>query len=336
MRGFRLKMVCLLMLVSQAAMADTGHWLFAVDVSLSTQQRTAVANTLSQVVSQHSPDRVVGLVLFDDTVRSFVKAGPLQDMQQLQRLKNTLADMPESIRSTSNLAAGIERAIDDAVPVSGAELFVFSRGVIDTETDDPRARFHEWLDQVLLKQAQEKNIRITLVVPTEPTGDKGTAVTAITSSDFHRLVPWHVQQGMPSTLIASLDLPLALQMNEPASDSSEPAPPSLPPVAERVDPLPEVESPQTGTGLMAWLTHPDSALIRLVLLLLSCLVLALLFLLRRRSRHREISEATTQHSASYLPLSTKPGVSMSQWTQEDVSRPSGQRSRSVGSDRDNA
>jgi len=163
---FRHTLLLVILLFSGgAAIAQSPtHTLFAVDLSLSTNDKEVAFEIIRETTLNAPETQSVGLTLFDDTVKAFVTPSTL-DTKQVKMLNRAMAAVTDTSRTTSNLAIGIERAIDAFDAENGANLVVFSRGVIDTSTQDPRARFSVWLDEVLLPQATQNDIRITLVIP---------------------------------------------------------------------------------------------------------------------------------------------------------------------------
>lgn len=307
---------------------ESANLLFAVDISMTAQDRAAAIDVVSTLTnnsattavtdnsSDVSVDRSIGLTLFDDTVRRFVALAPLSNAEQIIALNQTLSDVPVSGRSTSNLAVGIERAIDDALPESGGQLFVFSRGIIDTETKDPRARFDEWLDVILLPQAREKSIAITLVLPPGSTADP-KVVAAFSTAEPHQLVSWRETHKPPAALLALRGVQDRPYGDAPAHTSAEASatagtsPASLPGTSPGV----------TLSGNSA--TSTDSAgdpmtLIRAGLLILAIALLIALVLWRRKVLRRvSVSDATTRRNTTYLPLSAKPSSTMNHWVDGD-------------------
>jgi len=168
-------LVLAFLLYGAAALANTPtHTLFAVDVSLSAGEKDTLFEIIRETTQVVPETHSIGITLFDDTVRGFVAPAQL-DEQQVKALNQIITDAPVSVRSTSNFTVGIERAIDAFEPTGSANLVVFSRGVIDTKSQDPRAqhtKFIKWLDEVLLPQATQSNIAVHFVVSQNQPNDE--------------------------------------------------------------------------------------------------------------------------------------------------------------------
>ncbi|NND92130.1 MAG: hypothetical protein HKN42_14820 [Granulosicoccus sp.] len=185
------------------AQAST-HTLFAVDLSLSARQRSTAYDIVREVTLNAPKAHTIGLTLFDDTVRRFV-APAMLNVEQIRAINDALADSVVSVRSSSNLAVGIERALDYPELREPANLIVFARGVIDTPTQDPRARFSEWLALVLLPLATEENISITLLVPEDQAADPAIS-QAFESSAKHKVVTFNAGEHTAPFLVSLLGI----------------------------------------------------------------------------------------------------------------------------------
>lgn len=307
---------------------ESANLLFAVDISMTAQDRAAAIDVVSTLTNSSATTAItddtsdvsvggaIGLTLFDDTVRRFVALAPLSNSEQIIALNQALSDVPGSVRSTSNLAVGIERAIDDTLPESGGQLFVFSRGIIDTDTKDPRARFAEWLDVILLPQAREKSIAITLVLPPGSTADPEVGA-AFSTAEPHQLVSWREAHKPPAALLALRGVQDRPYGDAPAHTSAE---------ASATAGTSLASSPGTSPGVTLSgnsVASTNSAgkpmtLIRAGLLILAVALLIAIVLWRRKVLRRvSVGDETSRKNTTYLPLSAKPSSTMSHWVDDD-------------------
>lgn len=278
--------------------------LFAVDVSLNAQERSAAFDLIGETILDIPQDHSLGLTLFDDTVRSFV-ANALPSVAQIKALDQALTEAPDSVRTTSNLAVGIERAIDDPVPPGGADLVVFSRGVIDTPSQDPRARFDEWLEKILLHQALQKQVVITLVLPKDATADP--ALTAAFEKSLpHQIVFWREDNKAAVELIRML----GVNDREFGSSAYTELTPAEVPQAEAASLISSIEVAESTAPPVRSAWH----IVRLIFLMIALILLiGSLYWWYRTQRNAMVSEQITHQSSTYLPLSAKPGGTMGRW-----------------------
>jgi len=287
--------------------------LFAVDVSMSARQRASAIDVVHEMTNRAPPGMSIGLTLFDDTVRGFVAGSLLNETEQLSALKNALDNVPTSVRGTSNLAIGIERAIDDPVPSTGSHLIVFSRGVIDTPTQDSRARFSEWLESILLQQAEDKGVIVSLVLPFDHRADP-RIIDGFSKFNSHNVISWRSPNLAPQELVQWLAIPdrsYGSEVGEMVDNGGE-SPASA---ATDTGSLQEPVNPPQTTNRLA--DKPLTTL-RLVLLILASVLLIGIILWRMKSRREVTSvDSTAQTTSTYLPLSTKPGQTMNYRTEDD-------------------
>lgn len=327
------------LLYSAEVLSETAtHTLFAVDVSLSANEKETAFEIIRETAYIAPETHSIGLTLFDDTVRGFVDPAPL-DNQQIKILHQTMTDAPVSVRSTSNLAVGIERAIDAFEQSREVNLVVFSRGVIDTKSKDPRARFIEWLDQVLLPQATLSNIAVSLVV-NQNQSNLGPGLESnskeirdvFARNDTHKYISWASGTRIAPELISLLNIPDRNYAKVNQSDAS---------VTESTTITNTVDTDKTTTILedtISPTTNPVDAntannaldveepftnsvlpIIRLALLAF-CLALLLGIILWRYSSKRASGSAdhTGHLSSGYLPLTRKPSETMGEYREKDT------------------
>jgi len=258
----------------------------------------------------NAPDsHSIGLTLFDDTIRGFVAPERLEK-QHIVNLHQALADAPQAIRPTSNLAVGIERSIDRLKPKDGANLVVFSRGVIDTKSDDPRARYIEWLDDVLLPQAAMSDIAISLVV--QQNQSNSNPISAVfAKTDVHRIIVSTAGSQLAPELASLLNI-----TERPYGQAQS----SVELAAESMAVKQEVASSQENQVVTQ---NPSSRgvlpMARIGLLTLCIATLFGLLLWRYYSRRATRNADETAHSSStYLPLTQKPGESMEQYMDRET------------------
>lgn len=314
--------LCLLTSGSVLAQAAT-YTLFALDVSLSTDNKETAIDIVTEVTLTAPDTQSVGLTLFDDTVRGYIAPSPL-DMQQIKSLNQTMAEAQDSVRSTSNLAVAIERAIDAFSPDERANLVVFSRGIIDTKTDDPRARFNEWLDLILLPQATENNIAITLVVP-QTLEVSPPIKQAFEKSEFHQITTLESGASIPPELLSLLSI------TDRAYGAAE-LPDEVVAVAETdttEDTTRQGSANQFATQ-SADATPQDSMdlpMMRLVLLALACTLLVGILIWRFFGRRASKGDGNASdhddptmrmQSSTYLPLTEKPSDTMDHWMEKET------------------
>lgn len=292
-----------LLFVRDVSAQTSAHMLFAVDLSLDTASREIAFDVIKEVSVNASESTQVGLTLFDDTVRLYVAPGPL-DAAQKESLNQAMSDPPPSVNGTSNLAVGIERAIDRFTPDSTAVLVVFTRGVIDTETQDPRARFTEWLEHILLPQATEANTAISLVVSN--TVIVSAQMTEIFStSDAHQIMVFEVGQPLNSGLVSILGI-----QNRTFGKTST----QIAVVAETIStPINAEELSSFKTESLDLWQSNKSLITRLVLLFLASTVLIVLVVwyFRAKPKTQNLEQTDISSTSTYLPLTNKPSRTMS-------------------------
>jgi len=329
----------LLLFFSAEVLSETAtHTLFAVDVSLSANDKKTAFEIIKETTHSAPETHSIGLTLFDDTVRGFVDPA-LLDNQQIKMLHQTMADAPVSIRSTSNLAVGIERAIDAFERAGDVNLVVFSRSVIDTKSKDPRAQFVEWLDQVLLPQATLSNITVSLVAnqnqsshASGPDSNSKEIRDVFTRTGAHKYISWI--SGTPIapelTSILNFSYPDYAEVNQSDTSVSESTT-----ITDSVDTsktttiLEKTTSPTTNpvdansvnnaSGVQETFINGVLPIIRLVLLAI-CLALLLGIVLWRYSSKRASGSVdnTAHSSSSYLPLTRKPSETMGDYIEKDT------------------
>ncbi|MFK8082575.1 MAG: hypothetical protein AB8B97_20030 [Granulosicoccus sp.] len=288
----------------------TNDTLFAVDLSLDTEDRNAAFEIIRETTLSAPETQSFGLTLFDDTVRGYIAPAPLVQ-QHMETLNQTIAQAQNSVRPTSNLAVGIERAIDAFSPDERTELVVFSRGVIDTETDDPRARFNEWLNVILLPQAAQSNVAITLVIPQNLGADPQIS-KAFENSELHQITSMASGTSIPSELVSLLNIP------DRAYGKLE--------TAEQIAVNSTTESGQQvsqntlitqGTNTRS--ENSDLPMTRMVLLAVACSLLIGILAWRYFSRTTQnVNDDPTMPSSTYLPLTEKPSDTMDYWREKET------------------
>jgi len=295
------------------------HTLFAVDLTLSAEDKKNAIESIKETTLTSPQSHSIGLTLFDDTVRDFVAPARLEK-EQLASLHQALINIPASVRSTSNFAVGIERAIDAFTPDNGANLVVFSRGVIDTESEDPRAQFIEWLEQVLLPQASDSNIAVSLVVQQNITTQKEIKeikeIKAIFArSDSHRVIEVKAGTQIAQELIRLLTLSDRVRGGEDSSSAILLASDSTTADTQTVS---DERSNTAGFVELSkvWVTIP---LVRLVLLAISiALLISIVYWRYRANRVTSHDDPTVQKTSSYLPLSKKPNETMEDYINKET------------------
>lgn len=296
------------------------HNVFAVDLSLSVDERAIAFDIIREATL--STTGSVGLTLFDDTVRGYNAPLPL-DQKQLDVLDQAMVNAPKSVRTTSNMAVGIERSIDAYAPVGGANLIVFSRGVIDTQTSDPRAKFNQWLDVVLLPQAIEQGVDLTLIV-FESYTSSDEIQQAFQRNSGHQIIQGDTAKGIFPELAALLDIPnrtygaITIAENDITNeDTSIDQGESL--QVENLDNTTQAVVPED-LNVEISESISNALIAKIVLLLLACFALAAMISSRRKGRKiQTVSEPdVTKGSTTYLPLSTNPGRTMGNWIPDDT------------------
>jgi hypothetical protein len=311
---------------SSSAFASTSKLtLFAVDLSLSDIDKGLAFDVISETILEASLNQSIGLVLFDDTVRNYV-APQSVDAEHIKNLNNVIVNAPDSVRSTSNIAVGIERAIDGLQLDNTGTLVLFARGVIDTEKQDSRARFYEWLDVILLPQATKSNIAITLVVPDDQSINS-TVRDSFEKVGTHKLVASKPGTLLTPELIGLLNIPNrnygsnSVQANS-ADTTLVASPESIVVLAEQVQ-GDLVTKAKAGVSQASVIDNVSSALktngsflMRVGLLILAlAMLITLLFRYFRGKRQLPTSDhSITMTSSTYLPLTERPGRSKGQWS----------------------
>ncbi len=305
-----LSMILAILISFNAGAQESRYTLFAVDLSLSPQQRNMAYDVIREVTLIKTNDHTIGLTLFDDTVRRFIAPAKM-DKAQILAINETLADSLVSVRSTSNLAVGIERAIDNLGLNEPANLVIFARGIIDTPSQDPRARFREWLEVVLLPQAAEENISITLVVPQQQFIDPIIKQAFISSNSHHVLDATPGERAAPAliSLLGIADRPYG---EVDLSLSPENAPPT-----------PTVPQPDDDTAIEltndAATSRFDLAFIAKILFLIiaTTVFCGILYWRYRVKKNPSNHSQTTVPSSTYLPLTEKPATTMNSWMKDN-------------------
>lgn len=303
------------------------YTLFAVDTSLGHQNKQAAFEIVKQTTVSAQQSQLVGLTLFDDTVKNHIAPSRL-DIDQIRALNLAMVEAPVSELATSNFAVGIERAIDAFSPEGGANLVVFSKGVIDTETDDPRARFYEWLNQVLLPQAANNNIAITLVIPADLPPHPQIEQT-FAAEDKHRILI--AESGAPiaaelqmllnipdgiygdGALTGIYDAEVVSTVENEAMDT--PIKTTIGPIKEEISIVP----------ILRWV----------MLVVFSILLVGILILRYRTQRAISASEQASKSSSTYLPLTHKPNDTMRAFMDKDTDLPEKSESRKARVKRQN-
>lgn len=310
---------CLLILLSILSCAsafaqDLTDTLFAVDLSLSANDKRAISEMIRESTLQMPETRSIGLTLFDDTVRGFVAPAVL-DTQQIKALNKALADAPAPVRDTSNLAVGVERAIDAFEPEGRAELVVFSRGTIDTQSDDPRARFNEWLEKILLPQAAQNNVAISLLVP-QSLNVAPEMLQLFLNSSSHQLIRFDAQREISPELIALMDIPKRLYGADDSLSENRPQAQDAP---EQGSSISSANADQSGVANTRSRPMLEGLPIgRMALLVLACLLLVGVFLWRLRVQRKQPEiDDSSMSSGTYRPLTEKPGKTMKDWEKQD-------------------
>ena len=298
---------------------ESTHTLFAVDLSLTARQRITAYDVIQEVTLNAPTTHIIGLTLFDDTVRRFVEPASL-DADQIRAINDAMADSLVSVRSTSNLAVGIERAIDNTELNEPANLVVFARGVIDTPTQDPRARFSEWLELVLLPQAAQENIKITLVIPDSQSADP-VITHAFESSEAHNIVTYTPGAFAAPELVSLLgiaDRPYG-ENDLSLSSVTESSTPTDLQVNDGAVTVVENDTAMEGASDTPTPT-PDVWFIAKILLLTIAITLLCGFVYwRSRTRKTASRQAhTTTKSSTYLPLTEKPSSTMNSWKKDEA------------------
>ncbi len=311
-------LVFLFLYSAQVLANTTNYTLFAVDVSLSASDKQAAFEIIRETIRTASEEHSIGLTLFDDTVRDFVKPAQLEN-QQIAALYQAMAEAPVSARSTSNPTIGIERAIDAFEPVGGANLVVFSRGVIDTKTQDPRAQFIEWLDKVLLPQATQSNIAVSLVVNHNQSthasniGLNSKEIKEVFSkTDMHTIISWTSDTQLAPQLTSLLNTSdRAHTQVDPSDESAGDSTTSSNP--EGINKQSHASDAQKPFNVR---TLP---VVRLILLAVCLALLFGIVIWRFRTKRASKRVDHTAHSASsYLPLTRKPSETMQEYMEKET------------------
>jgi len=323
----------------EVAANENKHTIFAIDVALGAEDKAIAFDLVKETVLNAPATHVIGLTLFDDTVRAHVEPAQLSS-EHIKTLQQTIDSAPDAVRATSNMAVGIERAIDNFTPDGGAHLIVFSRGVIDTETQDPRAKFMEWLDKVLLVDAAQSKIAVSLVyLQSYPASSPINDIFAKT--DLHSVIVSTSGGQVASELLAILNIADRTYGQESSEEQLAVAEPATTDLEKPAEPLNQgsgvseaVSEEASDVALAEGILTPQESvvnvveqsdstssqsqpktkllsIIRWVLLILSAALLAGIVYWRHRSRRNYVSDMNTTHSSSsYLPLTQKPGETM--------------------------
>jgi hypothetical protein len=291
------------------------HILFAVDLSSNTADKELAFDVIKEVTVSAPKSAQIGLTLFDDTVRFYVPPNFL-NAPHIQALNQAMFEPPPSVHGTSNLAVGIERAIDRFAPDSSAILVVFTRGVIDTETQDPRARFTEWLEHILLPQATLASTAISLVIPDGEIASRQIK-DVFAASNLHHIIVSEAGKTLNAELASTLGIQNRVYGN---------APKSITVVAEILPtPLEPALYPAKPDYIESLLSD-KTLIIRLVLLALAstALLVVVFWYFRAKPKPRNIEQTDHSSSSTYLPLTEKPGRSRSQRTSTSSPSQAGQ------------
>ena len=305
------------------------HTLFAVDVSLSANEKETAFEIIRRTTHVAPETHSIGLTLFDDTVRGYVAPAQL-DEKQIKALHNTMADAPVSVRSTSNFTIGIERAIDAFEPIGGANLVVFSRGIIDTKSQDPRAqykKFIEWLDEVLLPQATQSNIAVNLVVnQSQANQESNLAPTSKEISDLFTRTDKHSIINLASSTKVAPELISLLNIPEGDFAQGRPSDASVSPsaTAAELEGASQISTEDISEQTSAIEIQESSnlgvlSIARMVLLAVCLALLVGIIIWRYRTRSASRSDDDTAHSSSsYLPLTRKPSEAMEEYMEKET------------------
>jgi len=144
------------------ARAASAPVVIALDASLPADALQAADAAITAIANQVPSDAELSLIVFDDVVQQVV---PLQRVgaAQFAEIQSTLS----SVKSTasSNLAAGFERGLDELKEQPRAQLVVFARAIVQATDADRQTRYRQWIKELLLPDAAERGIAITLVAP---------------------------------------------------------------------------------------------------------------------------------------------------------------------------
>lgn len=280
--------------------------LFAVDLSLTARQRDTAYDVIREMTLVAPDNHTIGLTLFDDTVRRFIAPATL-DAEQIRAINAAMADSLVSVRASSNLAVGIERAIDNPELKVPADLVIFARGVIDTPTQDPRARFSEWLALILLPQAARDNIMITLMIPEDQSADP-VIKQAFASTAPHEVVYFTPGERAAPALVSLLgiaDRPFGKRDWSLTTANDSPTA-TDPPVnnGTAIVVANDTTTPQADPWVIARI---------LFLVIATILLCGIVYWRYRASRATPRQSSTTIKSSTYLPLTEKPSKTMDSW-----------------------
>ena len=222
-----------LLTASLSVHAEPVPLVFVLDASLSEADLQTADKTIMDISRGIADGTIISLIVFDDVVQRVV---PLQRVGagHLADFENTLAGIKSSV--SSNLAAGFERGLDELNDQPAASLLVFARAAIDGADEERKVRYRKWLVQLLLPDANDRSVAITLVAP-EAGADAGILAEVLSYSGNSSLV-----LSADSGLTAQL-----LELIEPRSASIETA------AADELTSAPTdaaaVSVPSTGTEL---------------------------------------------------------------------------------------
>ncbi|MEE9320356.1 MAG: hypothetical protein V3U76_07925 [Granulosicoccus sp.] len=157
-----LLMFAVMLLAGASLRAADRPVIFALDASLPTDALKTADAAIMSIAMQVPSDSEISLIVFDNVVQQVV---PLQLAAgaQFAAFEKALGRLKHA--ETGNLAAGIERALDEVSERSGAHLIVFARGVTDAENTEKQLSYRQWIKELLLPSAAEKGIAITLISP---------------------------------------------------------------------------------------------------------------------------------------------------------------------------
>jgi len=298
-----------LFISANALASGPSYTLFAVDLALGANEKATAFEIIRETTLNAPETNKVGLTLFDDTIRGFVAPASLEK-QHIITLHQAMAEAPQAVRSTSNLTVGIERAIDALEPLGGANLVVFTRGVIDTQSDDPRAKFIEWLDEILLEQASTSNIAISLIVQKDQPSHE-TIKKVFAKKDVHRIIISSSTGRIAPELASLLNIAERTYGQGQASDNN---------AAEAVAVSQEPANNQDSQTLTDRASKPSVLTItRLALLFVLMTTLFGLVYWRSFARRSPKNADHTAHSSStYLPLTQKPSETMDHYRNRET------------------
>jgi hypothetical protein len=286
--------------------------LFAVDVTLDNIHLETAFSMIRETAYRMPPDRTVGLFLFDETIRQYVLPD-LVDANHLKLLDAATSNPLHNIPAYSNLAVGLERVLDSVSDRSGTEVVLFARGVIDTPTSDPRARFFEWLDVILLPDANDKNVDVTLVTPA--VGANIQILSLFNNPNRHQHVIMRPGQDAPSELITVLGIP-DVPYGETTVQRTSPGSSNTPDASETqlVEDSTPTDKAHVEPAISSWI--PVTRLVLLSLFLMLAVALCVWFFWSKRRRDSTDATSNLSHStsSSYLPLTEKPSAQVELWS----------------------